>query len=236
MTNRTMSVRAIISALRTPLLLWAAVLPFVFSQSLLANVLLMINHYAPRKTTLNVFAFRPGYFLYLPNAVALVCYLLGAVLLLELKHAIRGRNRTAREDLLTAGIGAGLALSSLLFMRNMKPGGLQLLFNLLQVAVIWLFLVVNAELFTVQQSLKTRPWVSRLLNWTFPISDLFCYRLHQQRMSTSANWLKAAPLVSGLLLAGWALIFECRILFGALQAERLHVPVLRPVKGQTVPL
>ena len=87
-----------ISALRTPVLLWAGALAFVRIKSLLPNLVLIMNHVRPN-SMLSILRLRPDYFLYLPNTVVVLAYLLGTFVLLEVKHRWHPQNRDQRSVL-----------------------------------------------------------------------------------------------------------------------------------------
>ncbi|PIQ84455.1 MAG: hypothetical protein COV75_02255 [Candidatus Omnitrophica bacterium CG11_big_fil_rev_8_21_14_0_20_63_9] len=211
--------------LRTPVLLFGAALWIAFDKAFIPNLAVFIHDVTPSSVVFRFWVLPPDYFVYLPNLVVFLSYLLGACVLLELKHARWPRNRTAQQDLWTALIALAFALSSQLFMTNRKPGMLHVMHSTLQVGVLWLFVMLNANLFLVHRALTTRPWMSRLLHWTFPISDLFGYLLHRDRLKATAGWLGWLPTacVIGAIVA--ALGVKTRVLASAIRAQRVQVPV-----------
>jgi len=61
--------------------------------------------------------------------------------------------------------------------------------------VVWLFIVLNLNVATVAR----RREVTRLAEWTFPISDLVWFAFHQRRMGPKAGWLRFVPILSVLI-------------------------------------
>ena len=213
-----------ISALRTPVLLWAGALAFVRIKSLLPNLVLIMNHVRPN-SMLSILRLRPDYFLYLPNAVVVLAYLLGTFVLLEVKHRWYPQNRDQRSDRVTAVIGLGVALSSVPLMGNMKPGLLQLVMAGIPVALLWIMMLCNAGLNRVHRSVTSRQWFARLAAWTFPISDLLFYLPHRQRLR-AIGWGRFIPAVSYVALVTLAFAVQGRNLWGALRAEPLKAPII----------
>lgn len=213
-----------LTAVRTPLLVWSVVGLFAMNKTIIANLLLLINHFSPGTTGFNILLARPEYLCYLPNAVTCLVYVLGCLLLLEVKQRVFPRNRSGRMDLVTALIGLLVAASSLAFMTDIKEGCLQLFMSGMHVMSLWTFLMLNSGLFVLER-LAQHPWTARMLNWTFPVSDLLCYQYHRQRLGSSAGWIRFIPTISFALIVGLALALEGSILWRAIPAQQIDEPI-----------
>lgn len=228
-----MPIRSVIRAIRTPALLAIVALSFMLNKALMPNLMITLQDLLNGQLSLNLWVIRPDYFFYVPNQLVMVGYLLGAFVLLEMKRAILPQNHTARQDVITVFIGLGYALSMLPWMHNLRFGIMQMLLSGAHVGLLWLFVVANAGLGVVERWMRERPWVNRLLEWTFPVSDLFFYVWHRQRIgdTTSFRWLPSGCYVLALLLALGA---KAQMLWGAIRAERLDVPVEDAQYGMVV--
>lgn len=214
------------TAFRAPAFLLVVGIPLVlFREVLIPNLMIIANYYTPNSNTVyRISLLRPDYLLYLPNAVVFLAYLLAAFVLLEIKQWRLPRNTSMRQDAATALIGFAVALSSQAFMNNMKPGVLQLLQCGIQVALLWLFMMGNAGLSVVYRVTTRVRWVTRLLEWTFPVSDLVCYQLHRQRLGAASRRRVIPSVCAGAMIAA-LLVLQGRILWTAIPAERVAVPV-----------
>jgi len=217
--------RAIWQAVRAPVL-WAVVGgALVCSKAWwIPNLFITANYFVKSgHQVYSISGMRPDYWLYLPNLVIWLAYLPVAMAIIELKARWHPRNRTAREDAWTVALTLGFAASSQLFMRNIKPGLLQIALSAMQVGLVWLFLLGNIGLRTVDRFLSGARAV-RWLERTFPVSDFIWYRPHRLRAS-GAGWARWLPTVclAALTLALFAQ--QARILRQAIPAERIAAPL-----------
>jgi len=219
-----MRTRAVIRTMRAPVLWLVCALPFVLDKALVPNLMITLQDLVPDRIGLNLWVIRPDYFFYLPNQVVMLVYLIGAFVLLEVKGAVLPMNQTKGQDIVTILAGLGYALSMLVWMDNLRSGTMQMLISGAHVGLLWLFLMGNAGLVAVERFMATRMWVSRLSEWTFPVSDTFLYLRHRRRLDR-AGALRWLPSVCYGLLPVLALGAPVRILRGAIRAERLDVPV-----------
>lgn len=212
--------------LRAPLW-WLSVWGIVLAawDVLIPNLFILLNYYTSSSHDVyRVARLRPDYLLYLPNAVMWLGYLLTCMLLIELKQRLWPVNRTLREDLLTGVMGLVLAGSSLIFMKNIKPGLLQLVLYTVQVLPLWALMMANGGLFTVNRLLH-RPWVGRLWSWTFPVTDVALFVPYRQRFTRTLGWWRLIPTVCYVVGIAALFLVQGRMLWGAIPAELVPVPV-----------
>ncbi|MDP3702760.1 MAG: PQQ-binding-like beta-propeller repeat protein [Candidatus Omnitrophota bacterium] len=213
--------------LRAPLW-WLAIGAVIYTTRdiLLPNVFILLNYYTPSSHDVyRVARLRPDYLLYLPNVVIYLGYLFGVMVIIELKQIWWPVNRTWRQDLATAGVGLALTASSMAFMGNMKPGLLQLALCSAQVLLLWGVLMANAGLFALERLLQRAPWVARLWDWTFPISDVLFYVPQRRRLGPAAGVGRLVPTLCYLGGVVVLLSLQGRILWSAMRAELVPVPV-----------
>jgi hypothetical protein len=212
-----------VQALRAPLLLGSLGAWVLHNRAALgANLAITFQDVIPMRAALNLWVVRPDYFLYLPNMVVCIVYLAALVALFELRPW-RALPPPARTDRALALAGLGVALSMLAFLRNLKPGLMQILLTGTELLVVWLFILANARLAAVER-LADRPWMRRLLAWTFPVSDLFAYQLHRRR-TAAAGWVRFAPTACVVAAASALLLSKGSMLWTAARAERIDTPV-----------
>ncbi len=219
-----MSPSALFRALRTPLLLWGILGGFLANPIWIPNLTLLANYKVKDTVAFDVLQLMPAYFLYLPNAVVGLTVLLGIWLLLQLKAWWLPRNPSLRWDLWTAAVGFGICFSIPFWMANAREGFLQILLAGLVVLFFWSFWLLNAGLMLTGRLLQRFPWVNLLLEGTFPFSDLFFFRLLQDRIK-AGRWLRSLPSFSAIFLLALALAFEVRVLWDSIPAQRIPVPV-----------
>lgn len=158
-----MRLRVLLSALRTPLLLWTAFGILAFHKAVIPNVVLLATYYSPQKVAYQALDIRTDYLLYLPNAVIFLGAIGAIILLLEVKQLRWPRNDNLGADGITAAIGFGLALCTVLPMANKKPGCLQAAISAGQVAFLWFFFLVNAGLALFHRATENRRWIARCM-------------------------------------------------------------------------
>lgn len=220
-------------AIRTPILLVGCSLLFlIMSKTWTPNLMIALQNWMPDRIGSYLWVIRADYFFYAPNQLVMLAYLVGAFILLEIRRAVFPKNQTALHDVVTAFFSLGYALSMLLWMKNLKPGTWQILLSGVQVALLWLFVMGNAGLVVVEHWMG-KPRVSRLLDWTFPISDVFFYMWHRHRIgeTTSFRWLPSVCYVLGITAALGA---QGQTLLGAIRAERVDVPIEDTQYGMVV--
>jgi len=213
----------LLKVLRTPLLVAVLGLPVLLNPALKINFWIWLQDVMPWSIGLNLWVLRLDYLCYLPNVAVYLAYLLGTFMLIELKRLMARQPQSGRAELAMMVVALILASSVLWWMRNVKPGTFQLLFSIGQVLLLWVGFLCNAGLSGVER-FAAKPAVTRLLEWTFPVSDVLCYRLHQQRVRAAGavRWLPISCVVGVLTLMFAA---EGRILHRAIRAERINVPV-----------
>lgn len=222
-----MPLRVLFSAFRTPLILLSGLLLFIFSETLIPNIVLVINSYrSPDHLAGLAIIWHADSLLYIPNVVIFLACLVGSFALLEAKRVLLPRNKNAGWDLVTVLVSLGVALAPLLLLTDARGGQCSLLLARgVQVMPLWLVMVFNANLYVFDKYLASKKWCARLLDWTFPVSDIVFYMFHRQRLGAAAGAVRFLPSLSYVAILALALGVEARILFGAIRAERMDVPV-----------
>lgn len=220
-------------AVRTPLLAVGSGLVFLLiGKTWIPNLVITLHDWLPGRFGFYLWVVRADYFFYAPNQFVMWTYLAGAFILLEIRRTAFPRNQNMLHDGVTALLGLVYALSMLLWMKNLKPGTWQILLSGGQVALLWLFVVGNARLAVVERWLA-KSGVSRLLDWTFPISDVAFYMWHRERIgeTTLFRWLPSVCYLLGIMLVLGA---QLQTLLGAIRAERVDVPIEDTQYGMVV--
>ena len=227
-------IRLVGYAFRTPFLLLGACL-LLTRESLIPNLILLLSHTSPERTIWGTFSLRLDYWLYLPNVVVGIGSFLAAFLVLEIKHALLPRNPRYRWDLWVALAALALAIIPPFLMANQMPGFLQWLTRGVQVMFLWLFLTSNAGLLFAENHCSGKRWLTDLSHWTFPVADLFFYSFHRDRIRRNGGGgLRWIPPLSVLALLAGLLWAQGRILWDAIPAQRLDIPVRDPYWAEPV--
>lgn len=221
-----MPLRVLFSAFRTPLTLLSGLLFFFFSETLIPSLVLVVNSYrSPDYLTGLAMIWHADYLLYIPNVVIFLACLVGSFALLEAKGILLPRNKSAGWDLVTVLVSLGVALAPLPLLTDARGGQCSLLLARgVQVMFLWLVMVFNANLYVFDKYVASKKWCARLLDWTFPVSDIVFYMFHRQRLGAAAGAVRFLPSLSYVAILVLALGVEARILSGAIRAEKMEVP------------
>lgn len=221
---------AALFALRSPLFFIGVALALIPGLQQVPYLLVLMNYFLPEKLPFWVLSLRADYFLYLPNAVTLAAYLLGSFAVLEIKRAFWPANQNVRQDLVTGALMGIFALSSLFWMKNLRPGALQILILMIQAAFFWFFLAVNAGFFLFNRLLSRRGFI-RFLNITFPFSDVFFYSAHRQRLGAQGGLYRFVPTVLYVLALLGIFGMQRNILDESLPSKKVNVPMAVVTSG-----
>ena len=152
--------------------------------------------------------------LHISNVVSLAANMLAIVMLLEVKRFIRSHSNSIREDLMTALIGLLLApVVPLIFsFHNSKT------LTIGQAVLGWLFFMLNAQLYSLTCLFARYNWLNRVLDWTFPLSDLAFYMYQRGRIGAAGIW-RVRPSLTVLSLLAFVVISDGRVLAQGTEAR-----------------
>ena len=231
-----MQLRQLFSVFRTPLILFSGLVLLVTSDTLVPNLILVQSYYSKihpffcaAPLSPDCFLYTPTSVLYVPNSVRFLIYLVVLFLLLEVKCVLLPRKRDIQWDGVTALVGFGLAAAPWLVLLNIE-GPCVRLFPLLAAytVVLWLFIVLNVELYVVEKYFVSNRWAVRLMEWTFPVSDLMFFKFHRQRIGPGGGLLRFVPVLSYVAIIAVVLWMEAGILADSIRADKMPVPVQDP--------
>jgi len=147
---------------------------------------------------------------------------LAALVLFEVRRAVRGANRDLGADVVTAAICLMLAAIPALLATNIRPGRLQMMMSGAQVLLLWGFMMANAPLWLLER-VRGAPWMRRVADLAFPIADLFFHAWHRRRLAgTPAAPRCAPPAVVVLILLG-VVVSQGVLIATSRPAERIRV-------------
>jgi hypothetical protein len=155
----------------------------------------------------------------LPNGVRLLAYLLGLFIILEMRGALWPPNKNRRQDLLA--LLAALLLAAVPWFVLLDTRALLPLVSLLPLyaaytTVLWIFIAANAELAVCTRLSRGRPWMHRLREWTFPLSDLLFFKAHRQDLGPGSGLLRFVPALSYMGIIAFGLTAQIILLTGKL--------------------
>jgi hypothetical protein len=205
-------------AIRTPFLV-AVLSGFVLTnEALIPNLVLLFNYYSPPETANSFQRWGVNKLLHISNVVPLAANMLAIVMLLEIKRLLRSHSNSLREDLMTALIGLLLAsVVPLVFsFHNSKT------LTIAQTGLGCLFFMLNAQLYSLTSLFARHNWLNRVLDWTFPLSDLAFYMYQRGRIGAAGIW-RLLPSLTVFSLLAFVVISEGRILAQGTEARRLAI-------------
>lgn len=223
-------------AFRTPILLGFGLALFVKSDALFRNLILLQRSHNPFHAFFcsapfqhDCFMFLPISFFWVTNTVRLFIYLIFLFVFLEASGLFLSHQGRPRWSRWTVGLTFVLAAVPWFVLLRIE-GPLVRLLPLFAVytAMVWLFIVVNSGWKTVEGFFARHRWTTGLMEWTFPVSDLFLFKLHRQRMGPGAGWLRRVSVAFVLVILIALLRGEWSLLQGSIRAERLPVEVYDP--------
>jgi hypothetical protein len=205
-------------ALRTPFLVAVLSGLVLTNEALVPNLVLLFNYYSSPETPNAFQRWGVDKLLHVSNVVPLAANMLAIVMLLEIKRFLRSHSNSIREDLLTALIGLLLvSLVPLIFVfHNSKT------LAMAQAVLGWLFFILNAQLYSLTNLFARHNWLNRVLDWTFPVSDLAFYMYQRGRIGAAGIW-RLLPSLTVFSLLAFVVISEGRILALGTQAHRLAI-------------
>jgi hypothetical protein len=205
-------------AIRTPFLVAVLSGCVLTNEALVPNLLLLFNYYSSPEVPNAVQQWGIDKLLHISNVVPLAANILAIVMLLEIKPFLRFQSNSIRGDLLTALIGLlFVSLAPLTFVfhnsRTLAIG---------QTALGWLFFMLNAQLYSLTGLFARHNWLNRVLDWTFPLSDLAFYIYQRGRIGAAGIW-RLLPSLTVFSLLVFVVISEGRILALGTKARRLAI-------------
>lgn len=174
------------------------------------------------------FLFLPTTFLWVPNVITFLLYLLGLFALLEIAEPLLSK-RNPRWNGGWVIVGLILAAIPCLGLLDLQgPNSRLLPLRILLTALLWGFIGVNGSLGGMKRFVAAHPWIDRLLEWTFPVSDLYFYKFHRMRLGEKVGFLRYLPVLSyaGMLAIGLGM--QTPVLASAVQGHPLPIEVYDP--------
>ena len=228
------SVRLPFSAFRTPLLLLMGLALANLSDTFIPNLVSLFNYFSSPQSVNNFARWRADKLLYISNVVIFLGCLVGAFALLEVKRFLVPRNKSVGGDIITVLFCFGFALVAPMLSISVGGGlGGSLRAAGLQAALIWVFMIFNSNLYVFDRYLASKRWGMRLLDWTFPVTDIGFYMFHRERLGTNLGWVRLVPSFTYVLVLLLGLGVEGHILWEAIPAEKMNI---RRSDGLPVPI
>lgn len=212
-------------AIRTPLLILVA-LWIVCDRNVRTSIVLLATYYGPPEGHQRFADWRPDYWWYSGNVALLLASVLAAFALVEIKRRVLPRNRSVATDAATIAASVALALIPAVLSTNVAPTRRQLLIMAAGVTALAAFLVCNSGLWLFQRHVAGTAWFRRLVNLTFPVSDIAFYTFERERFGSSR--LRLVPTTSYIAGAAIGLLVELSILVPGLKAQPVPVGVAGP--------
>ncbi len=185
------------------------------------------DFFCARPSTHDCFFFLPTTLLEASNTASLLTYLFAVTVVLLAAEWLLPRRRTPRHDRLVM-IAAALLAAAPWTLLDLQGPNVRLLPVIGALALLlWAFLALNSGLPAVER-LAEHPAACRLLEWTFPVSDWFAFKLHQRRCGASAGWLRYVPVGSCLAALGLAVGLQQAALWKSAPMARLPASPVHP--------
>lgn len=223
-----------VSAIRTPALLLAGAWTLHAKRSLASALIVLQSQHNPfhdffcaPPSQHDCFLGLPTSLWSVPSAITLLLYFIGLLAFLQLKGVVAARAQ-ARWDGWIALTALLLAAAPWLLIRVQGPtvrllpllGGLT--------AALWIYIILNAGLDIVERFVSRRAWVDRLMEWTFPVSDLVCFRWHQRRLGQHGGLLRFVPIAAYVAMLAALLVSQISLRRGNLHGVKLPLDVHDP--------
>jgi len=220
--NIPVRTKALFGALRMPIFLLVGCILLIFSETLIPNLIGLYSYYTSSDSAEHYFEWRADKLLYISNVVILLGCLLGSFALLEVKHLLVPRNKNLFWDLITILVWLAFALTAPLLSSKLGGGLGSLRTAEVQVSIIWLFMVLNSNLYLFDRLLH-KLWCSRLFDWTFPVSDIVFYMFHRERIGGSLGPVKFVPTMTYVLALLLCFAMGIQVLWQPIRAERMII-------------